>query len=96
MSQNGDTIDVDKPVVRYALGEGSASNPDDDVLDVQAQLGKITDNQRFLTLWDDVVITRYDDVITSSRMNYDAKKRLMTFPERVALESPTASGTATL
>lgn len=46
------------------LGEGSASNPDDDVLDVQAQLGKITDNQRFLTLWDDVVITRYDDVIT--------------------------------
>lgn len=51
MSQNGDTIDVDKPVVRYALGEGSASNPDDDVLDVQAQLGKITDNQRFLTLW---------------------------------------------
>ena len=27
MSQNGDTIDVDKPVVRYALGEGSASNP---------------------------------------------------------------------
>ena len=95
MSQNGDTIDVDKPVVRYALGEGSASNPDDDVLDVQAQLGKITDNQRFLTLWDDVVITRYDDVITSSRMNYDANKRLMTFPEGAALESPTASGTAT-
>ena len=95
MSQNGDTIDVDKPVVRYALGEGSASNPDDDVLDVQAQLGRITDNQRFLTLWDDVVITRYDDVITSSRMNYDANKRLMTFPEGAALESPTASGTAT-
>ena len=94
MSQNGDTIDVDKPVVRYALGEGSASNPDDDVLDVQAQLGRITDNQRFLTLWDDVVITRYDDVITSSRMNYDANKRLMTFPEGAALESPTASGTA--
>ena len=87
MSQNGDTIDVDKPVVRYALGEGSASNPDDDVLDVQAQLGRITDNQRFLTLWD-------DDVITSSRMNYDANKRLMTFPEGAALESPTASGTA--
>lgn len=47
MSQNGDTIDVDKPVVRYALGEGSASNPDDDVLDVQAQLGRITDQSAF-------------------------------------------------
>ena len=74
---------------------GPASNPDDEALDVQAQLGKITDNQRFLTLWDDVVITRYDDVITSSRMNYDANKRLMAFPEGAALESPTASGTAT-
>ena len=28
-------------------------------------------------------------------MNYDANKRLMTFPEGAALESPTASGTAT-
>ena len=36
MSQNGDTIDVDKPVVRYALGEGSASNPDEDVYKRQA------------------------------------------------------------
>lgn len=96
MSQNGETIDVDKPVVRYALGEGSAGNPDDDVLDVKAEQGRITDNQRFLTLWDDVVISRFDDTITAPRMNYDANKRLMTFPEGAALESPTASGTAKL
>lgn len=96
MSQNGETIDVDKPVVRYALGDGSAGNPDDDVLDVKAELGRITDNQRFLTLWDDVVITRFDDTITAPRMNYDADKRLMTFPEGAALESPTAAGTAKL
>ena len=94
MSQNGETIDVEKPVVRYALGEGSASNPGDDVLDVKADFGKITDNQHFLTLWDDVVITRFDDVITSSRMHYDTTKRFMTFPEGAALDSPTASGTA--
>lgn len=95
MSQNGGVIDVDKPVVRYALGDASASAPDGDVLDVQAQKGRITDNQRFLTLWDDVVITRFADTITSPRMNYDAATRIMTFPEGASLESPTASGTAT-
>ena len=94
MSQNGETIDVEKPVVRYALGDGSVSNPDDDVLNVEADFGKVTDNQRFLTLWDNVVITRFDQVITSPRMNYDANKRIMTFPEGAALDSPTSSGTS--
>lgn len=95
MSQNGGVIDVDKPVVRYALGDASVSNPDGDVLDVQAQKGRITDNQRFLTLWDDVIITRFEDTITSPRMDYDAATRMMTFPEGALLESPTASGRAT-
>lgn len=96
MSQNGDIIEVDKPVVRYALGEPSSPNAAEDFLDVQAEKGRITDNQRFLTLWDDVVITRFDDTITSSRMDYNAATRTMTFPEGAALESPTASGTASL
>ena len=43
-----------------------------------------------------MVITRFDDTITAPRMNYDADKRLMTFPEGAALESPTAAGTAKL
>lgn len=94
MSQNGEQIDVEKPVVRYALGDGSTSNPGDDVLDVKAKFGKITDNQRFLTLWDDVVITRYDDILTGPKMTYNADKRLMFFPDGAALESPTASGSA--
>ena len=93
MSQNGDTIDVDKPVVRYALGDPVSA---DDFLDVRAEKGRITDNQRFLTLWDDVVITRFDDTITTSRMDYNAATRTMTFPEGAQLESPTASGTAAL
>ncbi len=94
MSQNGEQIDVEMPVVRYALGDGSTSNPDDDVLDVKSKFGKITDNQRFLTLWDDVVITRYDDVLTGPRMTYNADKRQIVFPDGAELESPTASGSA--
>lgn len=96
MSQNGDTIDVDKPVVRYALGDPVSAASTDDFLDVRAEKGRITDNQRFLTLWDDVVITRFDDTITTSRMDYNAATRTMTFPEGAQLESPTASGTAAL
>ncbi|MEG2140761.1 MAG: LPS export ABC transporter periplasmic protein LptC [Bilophila sp.] len=94
LSQNGDTIDVDKPVIRYALGDDSVSKADSDVLNVKADKGRITDNQRFLSLWDNVLVTRYDDTLTGSRMNYDAPTRTMVFPEGAVLESPTASGTA--
>ncbi len=94
LTREGGDINVDRPVVRYALGDASAANPDDDVLDVKALKGQITDNQRHLSLWDDVVITRYDDTITAPRMNYDTATRTMTFPEGATLESPTASGTA--
>lgn len=94
LTREGGDINVEKPVVRYALGEASAANPDDDVLDVKALKGQVTDNQRHLSLWDDVVITRYDDTITAPRMNYDTGTRTMTFPEGAALDSPQASGTA--
>ena len=94
LAREGGEITVDSPVVRYALGDASAANPEDDVLDVEARKGKITDNQRHLSLWDNVVITRDDDTITAPRMNYDTATRTMTFPEGAALESPTASGTA--
>lgn len=94
LTREGGDINVDRPVVRYALGDASAANLDDDVLDVKALKGQITDNQRHLSLWDDVVITRYDDTITAPRMNYDTATRTMTFPEGATLESPTASGTA--
>ncbi len=94
LTREGGDINVERPVVRYALGDASAANPDDDVLDVEALKGRITDNQRHLSLWDNVVITRYDDTITAPRMDYDTATRTMTFPEGAALESPTASGSA--
>lgn len=94
LSQNGDTIDVDSPKIRYALGESSVSDPLSDILMVESDKGRITDNQRFLTLWENVVVTRFEDVLTGPRMNYDGTTRTMVFPEGAALDSPTASGTA--
>ena len=67
---------------------------DADVLDVTSRKGRITDHQRHLTLWDDVVITRFGDKLTGPRMNYDSATRIMTFPEGAALESERGSGTA--
>ena len=94
IAKEGEVINVDLPVVRYALGDASSANPDADALDVKAKKGQLTDNQRFLTLWDDVVITRFADRLTGPKMTYDSKTRVMIFPDGAALEAPTAFGTA--
>lgn len=94
LNQDGDTINVDSPHVRYALGDHSTGNPEDDILEVEGRKGRITDNQRFLSLWDDVVVTRFDDRLTGPLMNYNATTRIMSFPAGAKLESPRASGTA--
>lgn len=92
LSQSGDVINVDRPVVRYLLGEPGT----DDFLDVVSEKGQVTDNQRYLTLWGDVRLTRFDEVVTGSRLKYDAATRVMVFPEGAALDGPSASGTAML
>ena len=92
LSQTGDVINVDMPVVRYLLGEPGSS----DYLDVVSQKGRVTDNQRYLTLWGDVRLTRFDEVVAAPTLNYDAATRVMVFPEGAQLEGPTTSGTATV
>ncbi len=79
-----------------AQGEQAASPPEADVLDVIAQKGRITDHQQRLTLWGDVVITRFGDTITGPRLEYDSATRMMTFPEGAELESARGSGTAAI
>lgn len=94
LSQDGDTINVDSPHVRYTLGDHSTNPTEDDILEVEGRKGQITDNQRFLSLWDDVIVTRFDDRLTGPLMNYNATTRIMSFPAGAKLESPRASGTA--
>lgn len=77
-----------------AEGEQAVSPPEADVLDVMAQKGRITDHQQRLSLWDDVVITRFGDTITGPRLEYDSATRVMTFPNGATLESERGSGTA--
>lgn len=92
MTEEGGVIDVDSPVVRYTLGDPAL----EDYLDVVAQKGRITDNQRHLALWGDVVVTRAEQKVTGARLDYDAATRTMVFPEGAQLDGPSASGSSRL
>lgn len=69
-------------------------SPEADVLDVTAQKGRITDQQRRLRLWGDVVITRFGDTITGPLLEYDSATRIMTFPDGATFESERGNGAA--
>lgn len=72
----------------------SKDTPPADYLDVKSEKGKITDSQRYLTLWGNVDVRRFGDVLTGPRMEYDSKTRIMVFPEGAVLDSPKGEGEA--
>lgn len=94
-SENGatDASPADPPPPRSPEGETAVSSREADILDVTAQKGRITDHQRRLRLWGDVVITRFGDTITGPLLEYDSATRLMTFPDGATFESERVNGT---
>ena len=84
LSQNGDTVTVEKPVVRYTLGDPAL----EDYLHVRSNQGRITDAQRYLRLWDSVLLTRGEEVVTGTVLDYDAKTRVLVLPEGATLLGP--------
>ncbi len=92
LEQEGENILVDQPVVRYTLGDPTQ----EDYLDVRADKGRITENQRYVDLWGHVVITRAEETLTTSRTQYDSQSRIMSFPEGVRFEAPKSFGTASV
>lgn len=90
LSQEGDSILVDAPVVRYTMGDPAA----EDYLDVKSEKGTVTDGQRYLNLTGNVDVRRMGDVLTGPQMNYDSKTRVMVFPTGARLESERATGDA--
>ncbi len=90
IAQEDGVIEVDTPVVRYTLGDPAL----EDYMDVTSRKGRITDNQRRLALWGDVVVRRGTQTVAGGRLDYDAATRTMVFPEGAGLDGPTASGEA--
>jgi hypothetical protein len=91
MSEKDGDIDVREPVVRYNLGEKG----NEDFVHVVAELGRISDNQRVLTLWRNVVLTHDDAVMTGPVLIYQADTRHVFFPEGADLENGKMTGTFT-
>lgn len=89
--QENDVIDVREPKVRYTLGEGG----DEEYVYVSSDLGRVTDGQRILTLWQHVRLTRGSAVITGPKLVYTADDRIVLFLDGAELDSPEMSGTFT-
>lgn len=96
LAREGSNIDVDLPVVRYTMGTPGEPGYEEDFLDVKSDKGRVTDNQRYITLWGNVDVKRYDDTITGPRLNYDSVTRIMVFPEGATMDNPEAWGEAGL
>ena len=91
MQQEKDVIDVREPRVRYTLGEGGG----EDYVYVVSELGRITDSQRVLTLWQNVVVTHGRDLIRGPKLVYTADDRIARFPDGAIFDNPDMSGTFT-
>lgn len=90
LSNDGGTVQVENPIVQYTIGNGSTN----DIINVTSHKGKITDNQRFITLWDNLSITQDQKNITGPCMIYDATQRTISFPNGASFTSPIATSTA--
>lgn len=93
LTANNDQEKTEKPQQKAQKSE-QESEPD--ILDVTAQKGKISEHQRFISLWGDVVVLRLGDTVKAPRMEYDSTTRIMTFPEGAYVENDRGNGTAKL
>ncbi len=89
MEQTDSSIEVTQPDVWYTLGDGAGN----DRVHAVSKHGKITDNQRVLTMWGDVVLTRFDQTILAPVMVYYANERAIHFPQGAEVRSAKGSGT---
>lgn len=90
VKQEQGRIDVDAPDVTYRVGDNA-----DTPLRMVSKKGEITDNQRFLRMWEDVVGTYQDDTLHAPLMTYNATSRIMVFPDGANLKGASFSGNAT-
>ncbi len=89
LSQEGDNIDLDKPSVRYAMGDPAAQS----YLYVHADRGRIFEGQSKLRIWGNVLATYGKDTASSPTLTYDSNTRTMRFPDGVVLKGPSGSAT---
>ena len=88
MNQDKGIIDVKEPKVRYTLGEPA----DNDYVYATSELGRVSDEQTVLTMWDDVVLTRGNDRLSGPEMVYRTDERVVRFPRGGRMDRPSMHG----
>ena len=88
LKQDSGVITAERPDILYFRKENGKP------VHVTADFGEIDQEKHLMTLWDNVYITTDGKTLTSSRMQYDDVKRVLTIPEPVKLTAEKLVGTA--
>ena len=88
MNQDKGIVDVKEPKVRYTLGEPA----DNDYVYATSGLGRVSEEQTVLTMWDNVVLTRGNDTLSGPEMVYRTDERVVRFPQGGRMDRPSMHG----
>ena len=88
MRRNGETMELEKPRFTYYMP------PDNNEVAITSNKGDLNQEKQVIQFFENVVSTFDERTLLSSRMIYEGKGRVMTFPEGAALEGKDVAGTA--
>lgn len=88
LRQDSGVITAEHPDITYFRKENGKP------VYVTASFGEIDQEKHLMSLWDNVHITTDGKTLTSSRMQYDDRKRFLTMPEPIKITAENLVGTA--
>lgn len=92
LRQETGLVQVNSPIVRYALGDPDKSPPRQ--VEVRAESGRLEDNNTLLTMEGSVRAEYQDEVLTGPVATFRNDARILLFPDGASLDGPMLAGTA--
>ncbi|MCH5277083.1 MAG: LPS export ABC transporter periplasmic protein LptC [Desulfovibrionaceae bacterium] len=94
LRQESGLVQVNSPVVRYAVGDPDKGGSPPRQVEVTAESGRIENNNSLLTMEGKVRAEYQDEVLTGSVAIFRNDTRILLFPDGARLDGPTLAGTA--
>lgn len=92
LRQETGLVQVNSPIVRYALGDPDKSPPRQ--VEVRSESGRLEDNNTLLTMEGSVRAEYQDEVLTGPVATFHNGTRILLFPDGASLDGPTLAGNA--
>ena len=96
LRQESGLVQVRDPVIRYAMGDPSATDvpPEERQVVVTAEAGRVEDNNTRLTMEGNVRAEYQNEVLTGPVATFRNDTRVLTFPDGARLTGPVLAGSA--